>query len=301
MVVGAAIGGFANWLANGAQFNAKGLGYFGVGALAGGLSAGFGAGFGTLAAGSGSFGFMSATGLTAAGFLPGAAAGAGAGFTSGFVTGTGNSLVEGENLKQSLGKGLQSGAWGLAIGGLTGGIQGGIRAHRMGNDFWSGNAISNNRSKPVIYNFEHFNSSDRIENGCFAMTLGELDPKNDANYYNELISNFYNDRGVDLTSMRSDYMDDFFEYAGIDSEKLGFSNGLVTKVPNNGYKSVFGFTAGWSESGHAMPVYKLKLWPGNNINGIPKFKIYFNDFGSRFVLSNRNVHRFGFYFRSVTF
>ncbi|PKP51547.1 MAG: type IV secretion protein Rhs, partial [Bacteroidetes bacterium HGW-Bacteroidetes-1] len=35
LVVGAAIGGVFNWLSNGAQFNAKGLGYFGVGALAG--------------------------------------------------------------------------------------------------------------------------------------------------------------------------------------------------------------------------------------------------------------------------
>jgi RHS repeat-associated protein len=138
LVVGAVIGGIVNWAVNGAQFNAKGLGYFGVGALAGGLSAGIGAGFGTLAAGSGSFSFMSATGLTAAGFGPGAAAGAGAGFTSGFVTGTGNSLMQGEKLKQSLGKGLHSGAIGMAIGGLTGGIQGGIRAARMGNDFWSG-------------------------------------------------------------------------------------------------------------------------------------------------------------------
>ncbi|HMM12362.1 MAG TPA: RHS repeat-associated core domain-containing protein, partial [Bacteroidales bacterium] len=137
---GAAIGGIANLAMNWGKVGnlGQGLGYFFIGAGAGALSAGIGAGFGTLVAGSGSFGFMSATGLTAAGFLPGAAAGAGAGFTSGFVTGTGNSLMQGEKLKQSLGKGLQSGAWGLAIGGLTGGIQGGIRAHRFGNDFWSG-------------------------------------------------------------------------------------------------------------------------------------------------------------------
>jgi len=37
LVFGAAIGGVVNWLANGAQFNAAGLGHFGIGALAGGL------------------------------------------------------------------------------------------------------------------------------------------------------------------------------------------------------------------------------------------------------------------------
>ncbi len=141
LVVGAAIGGIANVAFNWKKIDNfwQGLGYFGIGAGAGALAAGTGAGFGTLAAGSGSFGFMSATGLSAAGFLPGAAAGAGAGFTSGFVTGTGNSLVEGENLKHSLGKGLQSGAWGLAIGGFTGGVFGGYQAHRLGNNIWSGN------------------------------------------------------------------------------------------------------------------------------------------------------------------
>ncbi|MDR1552879.1 MAG: hypothetical protein LBS69_05390, partial [Prevotellaceae bacterium] len=34
LIVGAIIGGVINWASNGAQFNAKGLGFFGVGALA---------------------------------------------------------------------------------------------------------------------------------------------------------------------------------------------------------------------------------------------------------------------------
>jgi RHS repeat-associated protein len=301
LVVGAAIGGVFNWLSNGAQFNAKGLGYFGVGALAGALGAGIGAGFGALASGAGTFGFSASAGLSTVGFGAGFASGTGAGFASGLVTGTGNSLVNGDSFSKAMNSGLNSAFWGGTIGGITGGISGGVRARRMGNDFWSGGAISNKRSKPVIYSFEHFRSSDRIENGCFAMTLGELDPNNDANYYKELIDSFYKDRGFMATSMKSDFIDDFFSYAGIDSEKIGFFNGLVTKVPNSDYNSVFGFTARWGRSGHAMPVYRLKLWPDKYINGIPKFKIYFNDFGSRFVLNNRNVNLFGFYFRSVTF
>jgi len=119
----------------------QGLGYFGIGAGAGALAAGIGAGFGTLVAGSGSFGFMSASGLTAAGVIPGAAAGSTAGFTSGLVTGTGNSLMQGEKLKQSVGNGLKSGAWGFTIGGVTGGLFGGYQAHRLGNNILTGNPV----------------------------------------------------------------------------------------------------------------------------------------------------------------
>ncbi|MDD3743013.1 MAG: hypothetical protein PHX54_05265, partial [Lentimicrobiaceae bacterium] len=65
LIIGAAIGGIANWIANGAQFNAAGLGHFGIGALAGGLGAGIGAGFGALASGAGHFSFMSSAALGA--------------------------------------------------------------------------------------------------------------------------------------------------------------------------------------------------------------------------------------------
>jgi hypothetical protein len=138
LIIGAAIGGIANWLANGAQFNAAGLGHFGVGALAGGLGAGIGAGFGALASGAGHFSFMSSAALGAQGFGAGAAVGFGTGFTGGMVTGTGNSLIQGQNIGKALSNGLNSGLWGGAIGGLTGGITGGIGAARAGNDFWSG-------------------------------------------------------------------------------------------------------------------------------------------------------------------
>jgi RHS repeat-associated protein len=140
LVVGAAIGGVFNWLSNGAQFNAKGLGYFGVGALAGALGAGIGAGFGALASGAGTFGFSASAGLSTVGFGAGFASGTGAGFASGLVTGTGNSLVNGDSFSKAMNSGLNSAFWGGTIGGITGGISGGVRARRMGNDFWSGNS-----------------------------------------------------------------------------------------------------------------------------------------------------------------
>jgi RHS repeat-associated protein len=139
LVVGAIIGGVANWAMNGAEFNAKGLGFFGVGAVAGALAAGTGAGFGTLAAGSGSFGFMSATGLSTVGFGAGFASGAGAGLTSGLVTGTGNSLLLGNGFQQSLQNGVETGLWSSLGGGLLGGSLSGIRALSGGKDFLSGN------------------------------------------------------------------------------------------------------------------------------------------------------------------
>jgi len=141
LVIGAALGGVINWLANGAQFNAAGLGNFGVGALGGALGAGIGAGFGALASGAGHFSFMSSAALGAQGFGAGAAAGFGAGFTGGLITGTGNSLIKGENIGKSISQGINSAFWGGALGGLSGGITGGIRAARAGRDFWSGNGI----------------------------------------------------------------------------------------------------------------------------------------------------------------
>lgn len=138
IVIGAVIGGIFNWVTHGAQFNAAGLGYFGVGALAGALAAGIGAGVGTLAAGSGSFGFSVSAGLSAGGFGAGAAVGAAAGLTSGFLSGTGNSLIAGNNIGQSLNAGLKEGVKQGIIGGVMGGIGGGIRASRNGGDFWTG-------------------------------------------------------------------------------------------------------------------------------------------------------------------
>ncbi|MDP2722754.1 MAG: RHS repeat-associated core domain-containing protein [Bacteroidales bacterium] len=150
IVIGAAIGGILNWATHGAQFNAAGLGYFGVGALAGAMAAGIGAGIGTLAAGSGSFGFGVSAGLSASGFGAGAAVGAAAGLTSGFLSGTGNSLIAGNNIGQSLNAGLKEGAKQGIIGGVMGGIGGGIRASRNGGNFWTGRSklvpVENNRS-----------------------------------------------------------------------------------------------------------------------------------------------------------
>jgi hypothetical protein len=64
LLVGALVGGTINWAVHGAEFNAKGLLAFGIGAAVGALSAGVGAGVGAALAGN-----AAAGGGFAAGFI----------------------------------------------------------------------------------------------------------------------------------------------------------------------------------------------------------------------------------------
>jgi RHS repeat-associated protein len=142
LIVGALIGGFINWAANGFQFSWEGLGHFAIGAAAGALSAGIGAGVNVAMAG-GSFtaGFMgAAAGVSSTGFIAGAATGAAAGSTGGFITGFGNGLVGGDNFWESLGNGALQGLIGGAAGGAIGGLTGGIDALTKKTNFWTGKA-----------------------------------------------------------------------------------------------------------------------------------------------------------------
>ena len=137
IAIGALIGGTMNWLANGAQFNSKGLGYFGVGALAGALGAGVGAGISSAMAG-GSFGagFVgSQAAMTAtSSFLSGATIGAGSGFAGGFTSGMGNSLVSGQSFGSALNNGLKSGLLGSVSGFAIGGAFGELSALKSRNN-----------------------------------------------------------------------------------------------------------------------------------------------------------------------
>ena len=140
LILGAIIGGTMNWMMNGCQWTWKGLGYFGVGALAGALGAGVGAGISSAMTAGGSFGagFIGTSTAASTGFIAGAATGAGAGFSSGFVLGAGNAWMGGANFGQGLGQGFKGGLIGGASGALMGGIGGGIRAKRMGLNPWTG-------------------------------------------------------------------------------------------------------------------------------------------------------------------
>ena len=149
-IIGAIIGGFVNWATHGFQFNAKGLGYFTVGALAGALGTGIGAGISSAlpvagtASGGFSVGFLGTSAATTAtsSFVSGVAIGGGAGLASGFTTGFGNALVDGKNFGQALGQGGMYGLIGGVSGCIIGGVAGGIDAAIHGRRFWDGAAVT---------------------------------------------------------------------------------------------------------------------------------------------------------------
>ncbi|MCX6233577.1 MAG: RHS repeat-associated core domain-containing protein [Bacteroidetes bacterium] len=142
LIIGAIIGGTMNLISNWGNIDNfwQGLGYFGVGAVAGAAAAGVGAGIGSLFMG-GSFGagFLGTCAVDGAyGFITGASMGGAAGATNGFITGTGNSVVAGKNLGESLSKGIDA-TWRQALIGATfGGIGGGIAAAAKDRNFWTG-------------------------------------------------------------------------------------------------------------------------------------------------------------------
>ncbi len=146
LIIGGLIGGTFNWITHGSQFNAKGLKYFGVGALAGALGAGIGTGITATMSGStfgaGFIGSQSAmtaisTSFTAS-FWNGAAIGGASGFGGGFVTGFGNGLVDRQNFGQAIWSGTKGGFLGGGSGALLGGLVDGSIALIHHKDFWDG-------------------------------------------------------------------------------------------------------------------------------------------------------------------
>lgn len=125
LLVGALFGGIGNWMAHGCQWNAKGLGYFGVGALAGATG--------------GLLGGAVAGAVGIGGAAGGAIGGAVGGTAGGFMLGAGNSWMGGANFGQGLSSGLQGGGLGALGGGMSGGIFGGMYAWSNGGNFWDGN------------------------------------------------------------------------------------------------------------------------------------------------------------------
>ena len=162
LLIGAAVGGVLNWCTNGCKFNATGLAYFGVGALAGALGTGIGAGVNSClpVAGSASGGFsagfwgtQTATKATTS-FVSGAAIGGAVSFSGGFICGFGNSLVSGDNWKTALRKGALDGLIGGVSGAFCGGIVSGLDAVAHGRRFWDGAIVQKidlvNQNNPIV-------------------------------------------------------------------------------------------------------------------------------------------------------
>jgi RHS repeat-associated protein len=189
LVIGAVIGGVVNWATHGFQFNAKGLGYFGVGAAVGVLSA------------AGGVWISGAT--KALGVIAGASVGAG----SGAVTGAASSVVlnglnntiGGQNFWNNAGQSAISGAISGAIaGGIGGGIKGYQNAKNQGANPWTGKKIIDTRTyntslKTISLQPDH-------SKNCYAYELEYADRgRGNTSAYDILKANDFED-GAILTS-----------------------------------------------------------------------------------------------------
>lgn len=120
-IIGGAIGGISNWVANGCEFSWRGLGYFGAGVAIGVLTSGMSA-FTASA--------VNACGV-AAGAMIGAATGTLTGAATGFLSNGLNNLVSGN--------GFMDGAWaatrsGMISGAISGAVSGGIRGYKYAKE-----------------------------------------------------------------------------------------------------------------------------------------------------------------------
>ena len=140
LIIGGVIGGVFNWASHGFQFNAKGLGYFFVGSVAGSVTAGVASGVNVAVAGgnfwAGAAGM--ANGISSTGFFAGAITGASSGFAGGLLSGFGNSLVDGHSIGNSLKCGLALGGVSALMSGFTAGVLGGFDAMDNHTNFWTG-------------------------------------------------------------------------------------------------------------------------------------------------------------------
>jgi len=152
IVIGAVVGGVVNWATHGAQLNWKGLGYFGVGAVAG-----------AIAGASGNI-------FEGSGFLVGFANGTISGAASGFISGTGNSWMAGDGFSNGLNNGLKSAVTGAIVGGMIGGTVSGIDAVIHDGNFLTGvnatyeQVISSNTDGQTIWSEKDYQRY-RLENG----------------------------------------------------------------------------------------------------------------------------------------
>ena len=140
LVVGALLGGLSNWWMNGHEWSWTGLGYFGVGAVAGALSAGIGAGVSAALAGETfAAGFLGTSVFSApTGFVNSFLINSASSFTSSFTTNMGNSILQEDSIQKAFSKGISKGFSSGIVSGLASGLLGGIDATMGNRDFWTG-------------------------------------------------------------------------------------------------------------------------------------------------------------------
>ena len=228
IVIGAAIGGIVNWATHGAQFNAKGLGYFGIGAGVGALAAFTGGGV-TSVLGGGSF-MAGALGSSAAagigsGFISGAIGGFVTGSVSGFSLSLANSMYEGNSFKNSLDVALKSALVSGTISAVTAGLISGSIASEQGLNFWTGKGVI---AHSITLNNDPFIGDGEVAyNNEAAMSFAKNNP--DTSQYLKHVKNLYADGTVPkgyLTDGWNMYDSDGSLILGA-TESLGFGKSNV--------------------------------------------------------------------------
>ena len=144
-LIGALIGGFSNWIANGCKFTFKGFMYF---------NAGFG--IGALSAGASTF-TSTALGVSgvAAGSLVGASTGVLTGAATGFVSNGLNNLIAGNKFLDGAWTATRSGMISGALSGaVNGGLAGGKNALDNGKNVWWGGDVKYGRTQWSFFTSE---------------------------------------------------------------------------------------------------------------------------------------------------
>lgn len=282
LIIGALIGGVVNWAMNGFQFNAKGLGYFAVGALSGALGAWVGAGISSaLAGGSFGAGFIGSKAALTIGFsfFTGAAIGGGAGAASGFTGGFGNALVGGKNIGQAFRSGLIGGGMRLASGAILGGLISGIDATLDGRNFGDGSKSES------LFNIEQSISSEYTgRNNCLPdsgvaidKSLGESgfnqndfrnwvnsnsSPENDPLRVGDFWTKYSQGTGRSVTGMTTD-----FQFFGRGNTSMPVRFGDIMSRMSSGERISLGFNNLGSNVGHSTVLKSISVKLFTKING----------------------------------
>ena len=236
LIIGAIVGGIFNWASHGFQFNAKGLGYFAVGAAIGTLSA---------MGGAWSAAAFKAVGV-AAGAGIGAVSGGIIGGASSFLLNGANNLIGGNNFFDNWKSSLISGAiTGAITGAIGGGIAGGKEALKQGKNVWWGNEVKYGRSQWSFINTEKpyqvidFDISDvgsLSANDCVPTSFSEANKHFGGNtsYENyKLKTNYINGKGVETTEgLYGKLVSDNFRSPRFSSSQLsapGFAQDVLSR------------------------------------------------------------------------
>lgn len=267
-VIGAAIGGITNWIANGCEFTWDGLKYFGAGAAIGALS--WGASAFTASA-------FSACGV-AAGALVGSATGAVTGAATGFLSNGLNNMISGRD--------FMYGAWaaarsGMISGAISGAVSGGIRGYKYakenGANPWN-NKVTDTEKQFAAKVKDGVSTQPDPSKHCYAYAAEYADAGHGNHKAGEFLAAYDNKNGGDFKILREVNPDAKLvkSYAEVDNNFFdSFFYNLGSNIQNNFYEAAATINNGthWANiigissydkiswfGGMTSHHYALKIW-----------------------------------------